>query len=260
MTKLQNDDIISLFVSKSYFRGKKEVFESLTVIIPASNETDLLKNTITGVLQSEVYDDISQIILFLKSENCPSAETAKQFIEESNCNKIEIKIQKSVTYDAAFTEIPSLVKGSHFVVMVSDGEVDPRTLKDFVCIAKQKPKSIRCGSKWHKDSVVKNASVIRAVGSKIINNFAALIFGVKAKDIFSIFQIYPLEIYKRLNTNIYEYTLKPLRMGIEYIEIPTFYKRAEGRKSNFSFWGLSKLALRYIISIFRVRFLPKSKL
>ncbi len=236
------------------------MFESLTVIIPASNETDTLTETINGVLQSGAYDDISRIILFLKSENCPSAETAKKLIAECNCNKMEIVIQKTATYDTAFTEIPSLVTSSHFLVLVSDGEMDPHTIQDLVRIAKEKPDSIVCGSKWHRDSVVENASFVRSFGSKAINKFAALVFGIKATDIFSIFQVYPLALYERLNANIAEFTLKPLRLGVEYIEIPTCYKREEGRKSNFNFSGLLKLAFRYTVSIFRVRFTPKSKL
>ncbi len=236
------------------------MFKSLTVIITAANETSSFKRTVEEVIHSDAYDDISQIVLFLKSDTCPSYETAKELTEKYACKKIEIKIQKSAAYYDAFLEIPFMVKGSHFVIMASDGEMDPRTLKEFIFLAKQKPSAIICGSKWHKDSVVENSSFIRTVGSKVLNKFAALILGVKASDIFSIFQIYPLGLYKKINSNIFEYTLLPLRLGVEYIEIPTYYKREEGRKSNFVFPKLLKLALRYIYSIFRVRFTPKSKL
>lgn len=236
------------------------MFESLTVIIPASNETQTLTDTVNGVLASGAYDDISRIVLFLKSENCPSAEIAKKLIEESDCKKIEIVIQKTDNYQSAFMEIPHLVKSSHFLVLVSDGEMDPRTIEDLVPIAKEKPHAVVCGSKWHKDSVVENASFIQAIGSRTINKFAAIMFGVKATDIFSIFQIYPLELYKKTNASIAEFTLKPLRLGVEYIEIPTFYKREEGRKSNFNFYGFFKMGLGYIKSILRVRFSPKDRL
>lgn len=236
------------------------MFESLTVIIPASNETDTLRETVNGVLQSGAYDDISRIVLFLKSENCRSAEIARKLMEESCCNKIEIVIQKTNNYQSAFMEIPSLVKSSHFLVLVSDGEMDPRTIEELVPIAKEKPESVVCGSKWHKDSVVENASFIQALGSKIINKFAALVFGVKATDIFSIFQIYPLDLYKKTKASIAEFTLKPLRLGVEYIEIPTFYKREIGRKSNFNFIGFFKMGLGYIKTIFKVRFTSKNKL
>lgn len=236
------------------------MFESLTVIIPAANETDTLTETVNGVLKSGAYDDISKIILFLKSENCPSAEVAKQLVETSNCSKMEIKIQKTATYATAFTEIPFLVESSHFLVLVSDGEMDPRTIEDLVRIAKEKPDSIVCGSKWHKDSVVENASLIRSAGSKALNKLAALVFGVKATDIFSIFQVYPLSLYKRLRTDISDFTLKPLRIGVEYIEIPTFYKREEGRKSNFNISGVLMLAFKHIYSIIKVRLTPKDRL
>ncbi len=236
------------------------MFESLSVIILAANETDTLKRTVRGVLESEVYDEISQIIIFLKSENCVSTKVAEEILEETKCSKLELQIQKSVTYEDAFSEIPLLVTSSHFVIMASDGEMDTRTIKDFVAIAKQKPKSIICGSKWHKNSVVENASFIRVISSKALNKFAALMLGVKAEDIFSLFQIYPVEIYKKCNANLYEYTLKPLRMGIEYIEIPTVYKREKGRKGAINFLKLVGLALRYILSVLRVRFTPKDKL
>lgn len=236
------------------------MFESLTVIIPAANETDTLTETVEGVLKSGAYDDISKIILFLKSENCPSAEVANHLIATSNCDKMEIQIQKTATYATAFTEIPFLAKSSHFLVLVSDGEMDPRTIEDLVRIAKEKPDSVVCGSKWHKDSVVENASFVRSLGSKALNRFAALVFGVKASDIFSIFQVYPLELYKRLKTDISDFTLKPLRIGVEYIEIPTFYKREEGRKSNFNLRGVLGLAFKHIHSIFKVRFTPKDRL
>lgn len=236
------------------------MFESLTVIIPASNETDTLIRTVDGVLKSGAYDDISRIVLFLKSENCPSAEIAKKLIEESGCSKMEIVIQKTDNYQSAFMEIPHLVRSSHFLVLVSDGEMDPRTIEKFIPIAKEKPESIVCGSKWHKDSVVENASFIQALGSRTINKFAAIMFGVKANDIFSIFQVYPLDLYKRTKASIAEFTLKPLRLGVEYIEIPTFYKREEGRESNFNFLGFFKMGLGYLKSIFKVRFTPKNRL
>ena len=236
------------------------MFESLTVIIPAANETDTLIETVNGVLQSETYGDISEIILFLKSDRCQSYPVATEIIQKSNSNKIRISIQKTATFDTAFEEIPFLVKSSHFLILVSDGEMDPHTIDALVRIAKEKPESIVCGSKWHKDSVVENSSFIRMLGSKFINKFAAFVFGVKATDIFSIFQIYPLELYKKLNASISEYTLKPLRTGVEYIEIPTCYKKEEGRKSNLNIKGLLKLALMYISGIFRVRFTPKDKI
>lgn len=236
------------------------MFESLSVIIIASNETTTLKQTLNGVLHSDTYDDISQIILFLKSDNCPSAAVAQEISDQVNDKKIEIHAQKAEAFDSAFLEIPQLIKSTHFVIMVSDGEVDPRTLKDFVTLAKQKPESIICGSKWHKNSTVENASFIRKIGSKILNNFAAFVFGVNASDIFSIFQIYPTALLKKLNPNLFEYTLIPLRLGIEYIEIPTHYKREEGRKSNLNLPKLLKLTIRYTLSIFRVRFTPKDQL
>lgn len=235
------------------------MFESLTVIIPASNETASLRKTAEAVFRSGAYDDIAKIIIFLKSEDCPSAETAKQLAEEFNCDKLEIVVQKSDNYRSAFTEIPYLVKSSHFIILVSDGEVDPATIEKLVPIAKEKPDSVVCGSKWLKGSAIKNPSYLRALGSQALNLLAAMLFHVKATDIFSIFQIYPLELYKKYKPSLSEYTLIPLRMGVEYIEIPTTFEREAGRKSNLNVLSFLMLGFGYTRSILKVRFTPKDK-
>lgn len=239
-------------------------FESLSVFLLAANETDSLRKTIDGVLENCAYEDIEKIVVFLKSDECPSARTAREIIEEGVCDKIEACVQKSAIPQKAFAEIPYLVTGSHFVVMASDGEMDPRSLKDFIAIAKQKPNSIVCAAKWNKESVVEGHELHRTLGSRFVDSFAAAVFGVKATDLFSIFQIYPIDLYNKMNFKperlLYEYTLKPLRFGAEYIEIPTVYRKEKGRKANTTVPQLIGIALTYCVNVLRLRFLPKKYL
>lgn len=239
-------------------------FVSLSVIVLAANETDSLRRTIDGVLENCAYEDIERIVVFLKSDDCPSAYTAREIIEEGICDKIEACVQNSAVTEEAFAEIPYLVTGSHFVIMASDGEMDPRSLKDFIAIAKQKPNSIVCAAKWNKESVVEGHPLHRSLGSRFIDSFAAVVFGVKATDLFSIFQIYPVDLYKEMNFEpkrlLYEYTLKPLRFGAEYIEIPTVYRKDKGREANMSVLKLAGIAAKYCMNVLRIRFLPKKYL
>lgn len=236
-------------------------FESLTVFLLASNETDALRKTINGVLENCAYEDLDKIVIFLKSEDCPSAFTTKEIINERLCDKIEFTIQKSSNPSDAFAEIPLMITSSHFVIMASDGEMAPESLRDFVRIAKEKPEALICGAKWHKDSVVENHALHRTFESRFLDIFAAILFMRKNTDLFSIFQIYPLELYKKMNFDknnlLYEYTLKPLRFGTEYIEIPTVYKRNYERKGSATFSQLIVIATRYCWHALRIRFTPK---
>ena len=50
---------------------------------------------------------------------------------------------------------------------------------------------------------------------------------------------------------------KPLRYGVEYIEIPTVYRQEKGRKNNWSFLRLLMLAAFYSVDVIRIRFTPK---
>lgn len=237
-------------------------FESVTVILLATNETDSLKKIIYEILENCSDEDLGKIIVYLISDDCPSAVAVREMVEEGVSNKIEWCVQSSRNTQKAFANIPTLVETSHFVIMASDGEMDPATLKDFIAIAKQKPYSIVCGAKWSNESVVEGHALHRKLGSRFIDTFTAAVFGVEATDLFSIFQIYPTQLYKDMNFKkparfMYEYTLKPLRFGVEYIEIPTVYRKEKGRKNNWSMLRLSVLAVNYCFNVLRIRFTPK---
>jgi hypothetical protein len=236
-------------------------FESLTIFLLATNETDALRRTLNGVLENCSYEDIEKIVIFLKSKDCPSAFTAQEIINERVCDKIEIAVQKYSQSADAFSEIPLLATGSHFVIMASDGEMAPESLKDFVRIAKEKPEAIICGAKWNEESTVENHALYRTFGSRFLDMFAAFLFGRKDTDLFSIFQIYPVELYKKMNFNgkklLYEYTLKPLRFGTEYIEIPTTYRKEAERKATATTSQLIVIAIKYCWNVLRIRFTPK---
>lgn len=236
-------------------------FKSLTVILTATNETDSLRRVIDGVFENCSDEDLDKIIVFVKYDDCPSAFEARKIIEEKISNKIEICVQKSGTIEGTFYEIPPLATSSHFVIMASDGEMDPATLRDFIVIAKQKPESIVCGAKWHKDSVVIGHDFHRTLGSKFVDTFAAVVMGIKATDLFSLFQIYPTDVYRKMNFKperaLSEFTLKPIKLGVEYIEIPTTYKKEKGRKNNHSTTQLAIMAIKYCGNVLRIKFTPK---
>ncbi len=237
-------------------------FRSLTVFVMATNETDSLCETILKIKENCSSSDLEKIIIVARSRDCLSYHTAKALISESTDDKIELYVQKSQDSVRCVYEFPFLVKSSHFVIMGADLEMDPNNIKDFVAGAKKKPEAIICASKWMKGSVVEGYGMFHEFGSRLMNNFVALLFNTKAKDIFSLYQMYPVCVYDKMkfsnqSTFVYEYTLKPLRMGIRYEEIPTVYKKRSEGKSTVNIPFMFKLAFEFCTTALRIRFTPK---
>ncbi len=250
-------------VNKENMGDKNSAFQSVTILIAATNETISLRETVNGIRSCCNSNDIEKIIVVVKSTNCPSYTEGCKMVEESVDDKLEVYVQKSPDIiRGGFIEGLQLVKSSHFIIMGSDMEMDPRNVEKFIERAKMHPKRIICASKWHKESLVEGYGIMHELGSRAMNNAVALLYNVKVKDIFSMYQIYPTSVCHKMNFNdesrvFFEYTLKPLRLGVEYEEIPTVYRKRSEGKSNINIWSLLSLAVIFCANALRIRFTPK---
>ncbi len=239
---------------------KKDVaFKSVTVFVLASKETTLLRNTVNSILESNDIEDIEKIVIVLKSNDCPAFYEAEKILDGAENKKIEMYVQKAPDAVLCIAELPPLVKSTHFVIMAADMEMDPLSVKDFIARAKENPRAIICAAKWLKGSTVEGYGKLHELCSRTMNMFISVLFNKNVKDPFSLFQIYPTEIYHRMNFDIpgnflYEYTLKPLKAGVEYSEIPTVYKKRTEGTSNFDIFMLIKVAVRFCLTAIRIRF------
>ncbi len=237
------------------------VFGSVTIFILASKETYLLRDTIRELIATNDMNDIEKIVIVLKSDTCPAYYEAQQIIQNSAFAKTEMYVQKAATAELCIAELPCMVKSTHFVIMAADMEMHPHSVKDFIAKAKQHPDRIICAAKWLKGSVVEGYGTLHALGSRTMNTFISILFRKNVKDPFSLFQIYPMSVYKRMVFNspadfIYEYTLKPLKAGVEYEEIPTVYRNRTDGKSNFNLYKLITVGIRFCLTAIRIRFSP----
>ena len=236
-------------------------FESLTVFVLASNEIESLNSTVSRIGLLKYIDDIHKIIIVLKSKDCPAYSEAEKIAELSD-GKIKIYIQKSDSLELCIAELPGLVESTHFVITAADGEMEIENIDTFISKAKKHPERVICAAKWHKDSIVQGYGKFNAFGSRCINMFVSVLFNKKVSDPFSIYQIFPISVYHRLNyknsaTFAYEYTVKVLRNGVEYEEIPTFYQNRTEGKTNFNYMELFRSAFLFCLVALRVRLSSK---
>ncbi|MGN0444388.1 MAG: hypothetical protein ACI4F5_07230 [Acutalibacteraceae bacterium] len=237
-------------------------FESLTIFLLASNETQLLRQTVEIIEKSCNIDDICEIRIVLKGEKCPSCSEAWKL--QSEHENINVCVQKSASIKGCFSELPPTAESSHFLIMASDMETDPNSVKEMIEISKENPDAIVCASKWAKGSVVSGYGVMHSFCSRTINKIAALIVGRNIRDPFSVFEIYPSDVFRRTEFPVpskvwAEYSCRPLLAGEKYIEIPTRYsKRSEG-KSNIRLLYLVTSAIEFIKTVILLRITYKRK-
>ena len=215
-------------------------FQSLTLVLLASTEQQSLKETIRLLLKCCTSEDLAEIIIFLIAPDCPSAETAKEIMNATPLPvPVRCCIQKMPGLSSGIFELSHFIKSSHFLIIGSDLEMDPCAVPAMIEISKKHPDAIVCASKFQTGAKRENYGRLHYLCNRAVNLAVELILHIRGTELISTFQIYPLDLFKRMQfTNpkrtFYEYTIRPLSMGAEYIEIPTNYKRREEGASNFN--------------------------
>lgn len=215
-------------------------FHKLTLVLLASTEQQSLKETIRLLLSCCKSEDLAEIIIFLISPDCPSAETVTEIINGDPLPvPVRCCIQQMPGLSSGIFELSHFIESSHFLIIGSDLEMDPCAVPAMIETSKKHPSAIVCASKFQKGAKRENYGKLHYLCNRAVNVAVELILHVRGTELISTFQIYPLDLFKRMQfTNpkrtFYEYTIRPLSMGAEYIEIPTNYKRREEGASNFN--------------------------
>lgn len=227
-------------------------FSDLTLFILASNEQVVLQQTLDTILQTCDDQDISRIIIALKSKRCESYRFLQNHIfPDKKYVKVSSYIQKQPGIVQCMSELPELVKSSHFLIMSADNEMSPLVVKSLISNARKYPDTIICAAKWKKESVIHGKMDLHLYGSYWLNRLCARILHCKACDPCSIFRVYPVSLFESLPSGdssvfLYEYTLKPLACGMRYLEIPTEYNKRAENQSNFNFLNYISYTYQYL--------------
>ena len=238
-------------------------FEKATVFLLATNEQILLKQALDVILETCEDNDIAQIVIALKSEDCASSTyLKKRILPDKKYAKVSCYVQKKPGIVQCMSELPPLVVGSHFLMMSADNEMSPHAVCALIAAAKEHPDTIVCAAKWKRDSQLREKTNLHLIGSYLLNQMTARILHVQANDPCSIFRIYPIDVFRKLPSGrnkdfLFEYTVKPLAIGMQYTEIPTEYKNRAESESNFNYLNYFVFAAQYLRHAAQYRLLAK---
>ena len=196
--------------------GGPAAFQSVSIVLPAINETVSLQQTVQLILESS----------------------------------------------GALREAFDLATGSHVVMMASDLETDPRDVPVLIAEARRNPGAIITASRWREGGGFQGYSPVKLVANRIFQKFFSLLYATHLSDMTYGYRLLPTWVVQSVrweelrHSFFFETLVKPLRLGIPVVEIPSHWKaRSEGESQNTFFRNF-----QYFQTGLKARFCSRSSL
>jgi hypothetical protein len=215
-----------------------ECYESATIILPVMNETTSLEETVRIILR-DVKDRIDEILIVVCGRTTPEAMATVDHLSRSLGSIVRVHTQRLPFLGGAVREAFDLARGSHVVMMASDLETDPNTVKTLIANAEAHPSAIITASRWRMSKGFQGYSKVKLLCNWAFQRFFAALYGVRLTDMTFAYRIFPTKLVQSIRWEelrhafLFETLVKPLRLGVQVIEIPSGWKaRTEGKSQN----------------------------
>lgn len=237
-------------------------FKNATILLPAINETYSLKKTVEIIFQTCKYKDIAELIILLSKKSTQQCVATANTLCQKYPRKVWIYYQKLPYVGGACREGFELAKGSHVVLMSTDLETDPGLVCKFIKMAKKDPEAVITASRWMKKCQFRGYNKLKKICNWIFQKLLNICFFTSLSDMTYAFRIFPAALVKKINWEelrhpfFLETALKPLRLGVKFLEIPADWEaRSEGESQNGFLANF-----KYFKTAWHIRFCRKSLL
>ena len=139
----------------------------------------------------------------------------------------------------AIREAFDLARGSHVIMMASDLETDPGDVKRLVHEASRKPNAIIATSRWRDGGKFEGYDPVKLVANFVFQRFFSLLYRTHLTDLTFGYRLYPCKLVRSIKWEelrhpfFLETIVKPMRLGVEVVEIPSVWRpRSEGESQN----------------------------
>jgi hypothetical protein len=221
------------------------------------DETISLTKTIETVLR-DAEPDVREFIIPVCERTLPASIATIEELKQRFPDLIVVHYQTLPFAGGAIREAFDLARGSHVIMMASDLETEPNDVKSLIAESKQHPNAVIATSRWLRPGSFKGYSQTKLVANWIFQRLFSYLYGTKLTDMTFGYRLYPTELLQAIQWEevrhpfFFETVIKPIRLGIEVIEIPTTWgARIEGQSHNSFFRNFE-----YFPTGFRVRFAP----
>jgi glycosyltransferase involved in cell wall biosynthesis len=217
-------------------------FESVTVILPVVNETTSLKQTVDTILRDVPKPDIAELLIVTCKKTTDEARAVATQLQKELGSLVVLHEQKLPFLGGAMRESFTLARGSHVIMMASDLETDPRDVAVLIAEARKHPASIITASRWQAGVQFHGYSKIKLICNWIFQRAFSILYATKLTDLTFAYRIFPTRLVQAIrwedlrHSFLFETLVKPLRLDVPVIEIPSTWRvRTEGVSQNTFF-------------------------
>lgn len=211
---------------------------SLTVILPSMDETWSLRETVQRIEKTNHSDVLEYLIVVCKHTTRECRAVAEE-LGAALPDRVRILEQQLPFLGGAVRDAFDVAQGSHVVMMGSDLETDPATIPFMVAQAKRRRAAIVTATRWKGGLRFDGYGLLKLVLNRIFQGFFALLYGVELTDLTFAYRILPTDLVRSVRWEelkhpfLFETIVKPLQLGVEVIEVPSFWQnRREGVTHN----------------------------
>lgn len=231
-----------------------------SIILPVINETFSLRETVE-ILLTENPDDISEILIVTAKKTIAESRQVISKLQNDYPQLIKTHEQTLPYLGGALREAFELVSGEYTVLMASDLETDPHTVKNLINEAKNGYDIVTC-TRWHKTASFSGYNPIKLALNRVFQAIFKLMYRSQLTDLTFAFRIYKTDILRKIEWQelkhpfLFECLIKPLRLGYTVKEIPSSWKvRQEGVSQNTFMTNFI-----YIYTGLKILMTPKSQI
>ncbi len=233
---------------------------AVSVLLPVVDETTSLQRTVEMLLEENA-SAIHEILIVVCGKTTPEALAIAASLAAAHPDLLRVKEQSRPYLGGAMRDAFEWATGTHVLMMASDLETDPRTVKPLIETATQ-GFDVVTATRWTKEGGFEGYSPLKFVLNWVFQNSFRALYGTSLTDLTYGFRIFKAEWVKTIRWEelrhpfLLETILKPLRLGARVAETPTVWKtRSEGQSHN-TFWQ----NFVYFRTALRNRFTSKTKL
>lgn len=233
---------------------------SVSVILPAINETYSLQETVDIILKTCSKETLCEFFIVLCDKSTSECVQTANSIQAMNCGvPVRIYYQQKPFIGSAIREAFDLVQGTHVIMMSTDLETDPYVVSCFIEMAQNTPDDVITASRWLKKGGFSGYNKVKLLSNFIFQRFLSFLFLSGLTDLTYAYRIFPVSLVRKIRWEeikhpfFLETALKPLRLQIKIHEIPAKWEaRTEGESQNSFFKNFD-----YFRLAFKVRFMKK---
>ncbi|MGA2270462.1 MAG: glycosyltransferase family 2 protein [Bryobacteraceae bacterium] len=213
---------------------------TVTAILPVTDETASLRKTVE-ILLAENPQEITEILIVACQRTTPAALAVAEDLGRQHAGLIQVRFQQRPFLGGAIRDAFEWASGSHVLMMASDLETDPATVKELIAKAKD-GYDIVTATRWKGEGGFRGYNPFKRFLNGVFQTIFRVFYGTTLSDLTYGFRIFKKQWVKTIaweelrHAFLLETMLKPLRLGARVIEIPSAWRaRTEGGSHN-PFW------------------------